>query len=231
MGLSRQRSAQWSFRRSKTTGNELHRLIIRQSWNLAINYIHINPSEAKQWTIRAGFFEGIKASRILPIHQLLCLQPPLELLVELHKAYPDGVKQKETAYGRNPLHIACRGNASFEVIRFLVNAYPTGVQEEDSLGRVPLHYALSADMDEDTIRIILEGFPRGSTASDQRGWLQVSNKLSYVDMSDNGIFYTNDLRNLSYSFSLIAMSYSDPCSLFSWFIAQYNPDAYRGISI
>ncbi len=152
-------------------GTELNRLIITKNWEYVTQHISRKPQEASSWSIRPGFFEGVRESKLLPIHQCCALDPPESLLKELYRANPKSVKCLETAYKRNPLHIATRYNAKPAVVRFLVTVYPKGAGEEDILGRLPIHYSCSNGAPTEQIELLLNACPGGSRAFDKRGWL------------------------------------------------------------
>lgn len=106
-------------------------------WNEAITIARAQPEKAKVWGWRQGFFEGLKDSNVLPLHECLVSNGPIELVHALVQAYPKGVRQKESSYQRLPLHCACRKNANPKVIQLLLEAYADAALVADSLGRLP----------------------------------------------------------------------------------------------
>lgn len=115
----------------------LSKCIMADKWNEAITIVRSQPEKAKVWGWRQGFFEGLKDSNVLPLHEVLVANGPLELVHELIQAYPKGVRQKESSYQRLPLHCACRKNANPKVIQMLLESYADAALVADSLGRLP----------------------------------------------------------------------------------------------
>jgi len=159
-----------SIRSIKTS--DLSKAISSEDWENATRILSVKPETVKTWNGRPGFFEGIKHSEVLPIHEA-CANggTPLELVKALVKAYPEGLKQKETAYHRLPIHIACRKNANINVVRLLMEVFPDGSLVPDSLGRLPLHYALSNGANDFVVQLLLEIRPGAAMGTDKRGWL------------------------------------------------------------
>jgi len=131
-----------------------------------------NKGLAKQFNNRPGFFEGIKLSNVLPIHEA-CANPdaPYKVIHSIVSAYPDGVKVCESAYQRLPLHIACRKHANEQVVRLLLECFVHGSLIADTLGRLPLHYALSNGAEDNIIDLLIEKSPNSARGTDRRGWL------------------------------------------------------------
>lgn len=154
------------------TISQLSQAITSEQWDHAILLIERNKGLAKQFNSRPGFFEGIKLSNVLPIHEA-CANPdvPFPLIQAIVAAYPDGVKVCESAYQRLPLHIACRKHANEKVVNFLIQSYVHGSLIADTLGRLPLHYALSNGAEETIIDLLIERSPNSARGTDRRGWL------------------------------------------------------------
>ncbi len=77
--------------------------------------------------------------RFLPIHSACALNPPVEFLRALVKAYPDGPRTVDDQ-GMHPLHYACGARASREVIYLLLMSFPQAAMRSDPNGMLPLHY-------------------------------------------------------------------------------------------
>jgi hypothetical protein len=153
--------------------NELSRLILDEDWATAENYCRAYPKEAKEWSVRSGFFEGLKDSNVLPLHSACALRPPPTILNALLRAYPRAIMAKESAYSRLPLHIACRSGADATTVACLIGYFPGAAQVEDTLGRLPIHYALSNGSKPDVIDALLRTAPNAARAYDRRGWLPI----------------------------------------------------------
>lgn len=115
----------------------LSKSIMNDRWDEAINIARNQPDKAKIWGMRQGFFEGLKDSTVLPLHECLVANGPVELVQAIIYAYPKGVQQKESSYQRLPLHCACRKNANPKVIQLLLEADAEAALVADSLGRLP----------------------------------------------------------------------------------------------
>eukprot|EP00550_Attheya_septentrionalis_P007501 CAMPEP_0198295090 /NCGR_PEP_ID=MMETSP1449-20131203/25817_1 /TAXON_ID=420275 /ORGANISM="Attheya septentrionalis, Strain CCMP2084" /LENGTH=250 /DNA_ID=CAMNT_0043995277 /DNA_START=164 /DNA_END=916 /DNA_ORIENTATION=+ len=153
--------------------NELSRLILDEDWATAEQYCRAYPKEAKEWSVRSGFFEGLKDSNVLPLHSACALRPPPTILNALLRAYPRAIMAKESAYSRLPLHIACRSGADATTVACLIGYFPGAAQVEDTLGRLPIHYALSNGSKPDVIDALLRTAPNAARAYDRRGWLPI----------------------------------------------------------
>jgi len=149
---------------------ELSTCITSDKWDSAIQICKAKPQMAKVWTRRQGFFEGLKDSNVLPLHESLVANAPIEVVKTLLDAYPEGIKERETSYLRFPLHCACRKNADPEIVQVLLNAYKDASLEADSLGRLPLHYALSNGANDEVIQLLLQFHPNAARGVDNRGW-------------------------------------------------------------
>mmetsp|Transcript_18492 Transcript_18492/g.40242 ORF Transcript_18492/g.40242 Transcript_18492/m.40242 type:complete len:260 (+) Transcript_18492:221-1000(+) len=158
---------------SPVGSNDLTKLLDSEQWELATQQCQAHPNEACGWSTRPGFFEGIKTSDVLPIHIACSRRPTSQIIDALYEANAHGFRAKETAYRRLPLHIACRSDASPEVIKRLLHYYSDAAAVDDSLGRLPLHYRLSNGADPTAVDALLEACPGGARAFDKRGWLPV----------------------------------------------------------
>eukprot|EP00567_Pseudictyota_dubia_P012140 CAMPEP_0197435746 /NCGR_PEP_ID=MMETSP1175-20131217/3281_1 /TAXON_ID=1003142 /ORGANISM="Triceratium dubium, Strain CCMP147" /LENGTH=239 /DNA_ID=CAMNT_0042964855 /DNA_START=239 /DNA_END=958 /DNA_ORIENTATION=+ len=153
------------------TVNEVSRLFRGQDWGIAQAECQARPRLAGKW-IETDAFSG-NFSSALPLHLACSLRPPEGIIQTLVVSYPQGVKSKETAYGRLPIHVACRYGASFEVIQALLLYHPDGAKEPDDMGRIPLHYAISNQAHLSVIELLLETFEDSVKVADIRGWLPV----------------------------------------------------------
>lgn len=144
-----------------------------EQWALAVLQCQSHRKEAKVWSTRPGFFEGIKESDVLPVHQACALRPPPEMIDALWQAYPNGFEKKESAYKRIAIHIACRSGASTDTIKRILKHQVEGAAVEDALGRLPLHYAISNGAVDEVIDALLLACRSGARAYDRRGWLPI----------------------------------------------------------
>uniref|UniRef100_A0A7S2IIZ4 Ankyrin n=1 Tax=Helicotheca tamesis TaxID=374047 RepID=A0A7S2IIZ4_9STRA len=156
-----------------TGTKELTKLIQQENWQLAEMQLKHHPEQAKSWSVRPGFFEGIKESEVLPIHEACALHPPVSFIDAMGYAYPKCFRLKESAYRRMPIHIACRAGCDVKVISTILKYHINGAATDDSLGRLPIHYALSNGAAEDVIFALIKACPGSARAYDRRGWLPI----------------------------------------------------------
>lgn len=120
--------------------SELSNAITSDQWERVVQICQAQPNAAKSWTNRLGLFEGIKDSKVLPIHEALVAGAPQHVVEAILYAYPDSVYCKESSYQRLPLHCACRKNGRLEVVDFLCQKYADAALTADSLGRLPREF-------------------------------------------------------------------------------------------
>ncbi|KAL7488281.1 hypothetical protein ACHAW6_013853 [Cyclotella cf. meneghiniana] len=158
---------------STYASTDLTDFISHEDWNLVNMYLTSNSARqaATKWTNISGFFDGEYDSRVLPIHQACALRPPKEVVENLIKCYPEGLKLKDEQFHRLPLHIACLTSAPAHVMEVLIRYYPDGSRCKDSIGRLPIHYACAHDVPEEVIEMLLRTFPASAGCGDNNGWL------------------------------------------------------------
>ncbi|KAL3816626.1 hypothetical protein ACHAXA_004808 [Cyclostephanos tholiformis] len=110
---------------------QLHGLIRREDWSLATTLLRSKPDLARTWHPISRLYGGRYDGEALPIHAAAALRPPPSFIEMLATLYPGGLLEKDKAFGRVPLHIACRSVASSSVIRVLCEMDPTCVEERD----------------------------------------------------------------------------------------------------
>lgn len=111
---------------------QLHLLLQREDWSLATILLQSNPELAQTWHFVDRLYDGRYGSAVLPIHAACALRPPPSFLETLAILYPKGVMEKDKAFERVPLHVACRGVAESGVIRVLCEMEPMCVGEKDT---------------------------------------------------------------------------------------------------
>jgi len=154
---------------SKMPPSELSLAIASDQWEHASSLVQ--PRQARHWSVRQGFFEGLKDSNVLPLHEVVVAEEaPYSLVLQLFEAYPDAVYCKESSYDRLPLHCACRRNADVSVIQLLLDANREACLVPDRLGRLPLHYALSNGANVAVVELLLKYHPAAARGVDARGW-------------------------------------------------------------
>ncbi len=121
---------------------QLHDLLRKEDWSLATQLIESKPSLASKWHSVKRLYGGKFDAEVLPIHSACALCPPASFVQTLATVYPEGLLMKEKAFGRCPLHIACRSLAESSVIKVLCEMEPRSVIERDGLKRVALHYLI-----------------------------------------------------------------------------------------
>jgi ankyrin repeat protein len=151
--------------------SDLSLAIANLDWTRATALAKGVPAQAAIWTKRAGFFEGVKHARCLPLHEACVTTAPTATVQAILNANPTAARTKETSYSRLPLHCACRrANADPSVIRLLLGAHKAACLVPDELGRLPLHYALSNAADSAVIHLLLSAQPESARGVDAGGW-------------------------------------------------------------
>ena len=151
--------------------SDLSQCITSEQWSRCIDICNTRISDAKQWSSRDGFFEGIKKADVLPLHEACANGAPYDVVTAIVQAFPEGVYARESAYQRLPIHIACRKTANVQVIKLLMEYFANGSLEPDTLGRLPLHYALSNGAQDQVVQVLLDNRPDAARGTDNRGWL------------------------------------------------------------
>jgi len=139
-----------------TGTKELTKFIQDRNWKLAELQLRNHPNQAKTWSIRPGFFEGIKESEVLPIHEACAFVPPVSFINAMGITYRKSFRLRESAYRRLPIHIACRAGSDVNVINAILKYNIEGAATDDNLGRLPIHYALSNGAAEDVVFALIK---------------------------------------------------------------------------
>jgi ankyrin repeat protein len=150
--------------------SELSRSITNEQWDRVEQIANSQPKQASTWCRRTGFFEGRTVASVLPLHEAVFANAPIDCVKAIISAYPGAAHEFESSYQRLPLHCACRKNADPHVIALLIGAYSNACLAADSLGRLPLHYALSNGADPSVIKVLMDAHPEAARGLDQRGW-------------------------------------------------------------
>lgn len=107
----------------------------------------------------------------LPLHHALDANQgaTLSLVTHLVEAYHDSIDESIEWKG-NALHIACKGNASFEIIKFLVDKNSSSVHAESGdHGRLPIHNACIARAPISVVKYLHDCYPDSLRHKDQHG--------------------------------------------------------------
>lgn len=108
--------------------SDLYDLVLDMHWDRVVEYAHQHP-------ITARHQEG--DSLETPLHVAVQLRPPVRAIRALLDAFVDAPSVPERK-GEYPLHIACRYNASLEVIQKLVKDRPGVACLETKWGGLPV---------------------------------------------------------------------------------------------
>jgi ankyrin repeat protein len=161
----------FSRRLSNRLPNPISQCIDSEQWERVIGLAQSKPEMCQKWTERSGFFEGIRAANVLPIHEACANESvPFSVVQALVQAYPESVRVTESAYHRLPLHIVCRKTTNAQAVHYLLSEYSDAALEPDALGRLPLHYALSNGANDDVVNLLLEHGPSAVRGVDRKGW-------------------------------------------------------------
>jgi hypothetical protein len=150
--------------------SELSQLITNDNWPGVAELCQRKPDQARAWSQRHGFFEGLRDSNVLPLHECLVAEAPLAATAAVLAAYPDAAKLIETSYQRLPLHCACRRHADPAIVQLLLDYHDGACLIPDQLGRLPLHYALSNGAEPAVVQLLLHRRPEAARGVDARGW-------------------------------------------------------------
>jgi len=107
-----------------------------QAWESIREWLTAHPSTQERQV--AATYQG--HHNTAAIH-LVCkfVDPPLDIVEALIACDPETVRWPD-ANGWLPLHHACANNASAQVLRCLVSAFPAGKTAQDTRDRTPLHF-------------------------------------------------------------------------------------------
>ena len=119
-------------RRDNQSIIQLHNLLRKEDWSLATTLLESKPELASTWYKIDRLYGGRYDGDVLPIHAACALRPPPSFVDMLGKLYPQGLVKKDKAFGRVPLHVACRSLADSSVLKVLCELDPKCVDEKDS---------------------------------------------------------------------------------------------------
>jgi ankyrin repeat protein len=105
-----------------------------------------------------------------PIHHLVCVQPPLDLVRRILQLSPCAIKKKNKN-GSLPLHLALSFSACDDVLQMLFSLYPRAVKEQNIFGYFPLHYACCSNASTSILKILIEVHPEALEVKNEHGHL------------------------------------------------------------
>jgi ankyrin repeat protein len=76
-------------------------------------------------------------------------------------------------YGYLPIHCALWGEASYTVIKMLLEAYPMAAKKQTDSGYLPLHIATRVNMSEDILLMLVDAYPESITMESRLGFCPV----------------------------------------------------------
>lgn len=118
---------------------ELFQRINSEDWEGALRSVRNDPDGASVWISRHNGDENGLTWKYLPLH-LICLQqrPPMELLLELLRVYPQAASLPTPHDGNLPLHYVCEGGCDDEnVFASLLASFPGSLERENKKGKSP----------------------------------------------------------------------------------------------
>lgn len=157
----------------QTGPSELSVALTSLNWAQAEAVVKAHPQQASQWSMRQGFFEGVRNSHCLPLHEACVLADcPVSTVKAILCANLAACRTRESSYRRLPLHCACRRRPALDiqVLKALLQAYAPACLVPDDLGRLPLHYALSNGASQSVVQLLLQTHPQAAQGVDNRGW-------------------------------------------------------------
>ena len=108
--------------------SDLYDFVVDRNWESVVTFAMERPVTARHQ-------EGDSSET--PLHAALQMSPPIHVIRALLVAFPDAVWVPERK-GEYPLHIACRYNASLEVISEVVKDQPSVARQETKWGSMPV---------------------------------------------------------------------------------------------
>ena len=87
------------------------------------------------------------------------------------QALPSCAREKDSLFGRLPLHAAVEHLAPLAVIQALLDAYPEGACQKDLDGNLPIHLAAEARASDEVWRVLGQANPQAAFAKGGKGQL------------------------------------------------------------
>lgn len=174
---------------SKSQGKKKQKFfetITSQNWQKALSMLKANPNCGKEMVVTK--LGPINWKRT-PLHEIVRLDPPIFLVRELIRAYPEALAVKESLDKRLPLHVACE-SSRLDIIELLMSKYPDSVSTPDAEGSIPIHLASLAGCKTEIFYSLLSADPEtintpnqhGQTPTDLSKVLEYSNRKNVVDL-------------------------------------------------
>jgi len=108
----------------------LFRLVESKQWDQVKSHIEENPEEASSWITRHRK-DGTIRWKLLPLHAVLCIGAPTDIIVPVVKAYPEACSFADDQ-GLLPVDIAKnRENVDEEVVKILMDINPSHTISHD----------------------------------------------------------------------------------------------------
>ena len=135
----------------------LFKSIEAKDWDTVKKRVEESPQEVSSWVTRKGK-DGKIRWKILPLHAVMCMKAPDDVLLQLINAFPEACSLADDQ-GMLPLHLAMKNeDVDEEVLKRLLKVNPSGVntkvkEENFPVGR-PVLLALKAlqEMEREKIR-------------------------------------------------------------------------------
>lgn len=131
----------------------LYRSLDTQSWDMAHEILRRSPEEARTWVYCLGKEASDYEWIFLPIHVACFSGAPFDLVTNLVKAFPPGLRMAATG-GKLPLHIACETLANSNVITFLHSTYSEALYAIDNSGNTPLQETMFSESKSGRTRVM-----------------------------------------------------------------------------
>jgi ankyrin repeat protein len=108
-------------------------------------------------------------TNMTPLHYLVWRKPPSDLVERLLQLAPETIKVQDKYGGNLPLHVALYYEASSDVIKMILPAYPQAAEVQKHNGNLPLHLALLCNASNDVIKMLVDAFPGSTTIKNNNG--------------------------------------------------------------
>jgi hypothetical protein len=143
-------------------------LVATKDWESIKVAVAIHPPLASKWIFGIEDTSASIYKRLL-LHCACVYGGPIDLISTLIKFNPSSVETIDPTDMSTSLSLACFANASLEVIRLLIKAYPKAIDMVNVYGQVPLHVAVLSKAPYSTIELLVEENPNLVLLKDNDG--------------------------------------------------------------
>lgn len=140
-------------------------------------YIFQYDEVADPWKEKKTKRRKKRSHEIFPLSRILCFCPPLSLVQCMIELHPPALSHADEE-GRLPIHFACRFDATFDVIEYLMRKNDQFISRPTIYGALPLHYAV-ANQSLDVVKFIVDRYPDGVKSPKSNGSLPLHQACAF----------------------------------------------------